>query len=311
MNKHISKYLDSYIKRKDTEYSILLNGKWGCGKTYFIKEYQKNNSNYKFIYVSLFGLDSISSINDEIFRELHPILGHKAAKYMGGVITSMIKLGFNLDLFGNKGEETKINIDLNKISPFEKDKDYENIVFVFDDLERTEIEISKILGFINYLCEQSKAKVIVIVNEDMIDESKIDSYNQFKEKCIGKSFEIQNEDRDYWISFKNKNKNNILINDTYIESVKRAYTNYGNNNFRNLNRATEDFIDLANEIEPQYLEKIEFTSMFIEYFFSLSLKFRYKNNIDESIKILREDQKITQYQIFSSELWKKNTIIFI
>jgi len=39
MNKHIENYLDLYLEREDVEYATLLTGKWGCGKTYFIKNY--------------------------------------------------------------------------------------------------------------------------------------------------------------------------------------------------------------------------------------------------------------------------------
>ncbi len=43
MNKHIENYLDLYLEREDVEYATLLTGKWGCGKTYFIKNYIEKN----------------------------------------------------------------------------------------------------------------------------------------------------------------------------------------------------------------------------------------------------------------------------
>ena len=43
MNKHIEKYLDLYLEREDVEYATLLTGEWGCGKTFFIKNYIEKN----------------------------------------------------------------------------------------------------------------------------------------------------------------------------------------------------------------------------------------------------------------------------
>ncbi|KOT14533.1 hypothetical protein AC245_04160 [Haemophilus parainfluenzae] len=82
MNKHIEKYLDLYLDREDVEYATLLIGEWGCGKTFFIKNYIENiqksqKDKHKFIYISLFGLKNISSVNEAIFEELHPILSNK------------------------------------------------------------------------------------------------------------------------------------------------------------------------------------------------------------------------------------------
>lgn len=304
MNDYISKYLDLYIERKSTDYAILLNGKWGCGKTFFIKEYQqqKENEEYKFLYVSLFGLNSISEINDAIFKELHPILGHKATRYMGGVIASMIKFGLKVDLFGSDNQETSINIDLSKINPLE-DKNYKKLVFIFDDLERSKINIPEVLGFINFLCEQSESKVILIANEEEIDNIYKDDYNKFKEKVIGKSFDIKNNERSYWIQFKNKNKDNILVKDDHISSITWAYNKYGENNFRNLNRVTEEFIDFYKEIDEKYLNNSEFSNLLVKYFFALSLHFRKSNNIQDTIGLLQKDKDLSTYQILQRKTW--------
>ena len=38
MNDYIIEYLDYYINLENPQYAVLLTGKWGCGKTYFIKK---------------------------------------------------------------------------------------------------------------------------------------------------------------------------------------------------------------------------------------------------------------------------------
>ncbi|UZJ27177.1 P-loop NTPase fold protein [Pasteurella multocida] len=160
MNEHIEEYLDIYLTKENIEYATVLTGEWGCGKTYFIRNYIKKKENkkeYKFIYVSLFGLKSISSINQIIFQELHPILSRKEIKALGGALLSAIKFGVKIDLTGGDEKETSVNIDLSKLTIF-NNSSYSDLIFIFDDLERTMIDFIEILGFINSLCEKTIPK---------------------------------------------------------------------------------------------------------------------------------------------------------
>lgn len=47
MNKQIFDFLNEYAKLPSPRYAVLLRGKWGCGKTYFVKnwlaEFDKSN----------------------------------------------------------------------------------------------------------------------------------------------------------------------------------------------------------------------------------------------------------------------------
>ena len=37
----IENYLNEYIKQDNPQYAVMLKGKWGCGKTFFIKQRQE------------------------------------------------------------------------------------------------------------------------------------------------------------------------------------------------------------------------------------------------------------------------------
>lgn len=68
MNEDIIRFLNEYAKLPSPQYAVLLRGKWGCEKTYFVKnwlaEFDKSNKlpanensiELKLIYVSLFGM---------------------------------------------------------------------------------------------------------------------------------------------------------------------------------------------------------------------------------------------------------------
>lgn len=312
MNKHIEKYLDLYLEREDVEYATLLTGEWGCGKTFFIKNYiekKSNDNRYNFIYVSLFGLKDISSVNDAIFEELHPILSHKSIKFAGVILKSAINFGFKFDLIGDTNQETTAKIDLSKlINPFKNDtNNYNNLIFIFDDLERTLIPITEILGFINSICENRNVKTIIIANEEELNE--IDKnkkiYKKFKEKVIGKSFTIRNDNEEYWKSFKKSYHSKLKKYEVIINIIKSAFEEFGNRNYRNLIQTTEDYIDFIKEIDSSYLDNDEFIVNLSLQFYILSLEYKKQHNIESVLKSFKESKPEYYYRLlFDKIIWE-------
>ena len=92
MNNQIFDFLNEYAKLPSPQSAVLLRGKWGCGKTYFVKnwlaEFDKSNKlpanensiELKPIYVSLFGMREISDIKSAIDRCVNPFFYSKAGK---------------------------------------------------------------------------------------------------------------------------------------------------------------------------------------------------------------------------------------
>jgi hypothetical protein len=320
-NMHIEEYLDNYLILPTPEYAILLNGKWGSGKTYFIKKFieDRKNDNFKFIKISLFGLNSTNAIDEEIFQNLHPILGSKYAKTTGNILKSALKLGVNLDVNNDNKKDATASIDLSKVNPldyFSDKKDTKEIVFIFDDLERTEINLKKILGYINYLVEQSNFKVIILTNEEKINE---DEYKEFKEKIIGKTFQIQHDFNDILTSFINEKTNNskeILIEN--IEKIKDIYEQAGYNNLRHISQILFDFEYFINKIDKDYINNKEFISILINNFFALSIELKSDNlKKDELLKrdvitfdYLNKDKEKTNIQIIYDKYNIKTTPLF-
>lgn len=315
MNKHIENYLDLYLEREDVEYATLLTGKWGCGKTFFIRNYiekRSNDNRYKFIYVSLFGLKDIPSVNDAIFEELHPILSHKSIKFAGGILKSAINFGFTFDLIGDASQETTAKIDLSKIiNPLKNDtNNYNNLIFIFDDLERTLIPIIEILGFINSICENKNVKTIIIANENEINyknksNDKNETYKRFKEKVIGKSFIIHNDNESYWKSFEEKYSSKLKKYEIIINIIQSTFERSGNKNYRNLIQTTDDYIDFTKKIKSNYLDNDEFIERLSEQFYTLSLEYKKEHNIDSVLESLKQDNSGFYYSlIFDTDIWK-------
>jgi len=278
-NEHIKQYLEYYLKLDNPEFAVLLSGKWGSGKTYFIDNFIENSdkNEIKFIKISLFGLKSLDSIDIEIFQHLHPILGHRYSRLAGNVVKGAIKVGFKVDFDNDNKADGTINTDLSKVNPldFLSDKSKVKMVFIFDDLERSDIPLVDILGYINTLVEQSNANVIVLANEEQIND---DKYQEFKEKVVGKTFEVQQD--EFQIILKNfiekktdKSTKYLLDNRNKIEFV---YEKAGYKNLRHIKQILMDFEFFIQKIDDRYLSNKRFVPQLINNFFALSIEL--KNN---------------------------------
>lgn len=177
-----------------TNYALFLNGKRGAGKTYCVKsqisDLIKNtdtshdaSEKYKFLYISLFGIDSLDEIYTMMVMELYPILKNKSAKIGLGLtkivargLLGTMKLGSINDFLGDFGSISKDAIDT------------KNFVFIFDDIDRksSKLDIGNLIGFINSLVEHENNKVILIAESELINDK---DYSQVREKTIGTHIE--------------------------------------------------------------------------------------------------------------------------
>ena len=187
-NKHISEFLDYYCSMKEApEFGVLLKGEWGSGKTWYIKKYIAEKERNA-IYVSLYGLTSFSEIEDEFFRQLHPMLASKGMQLAGKVFKSALKATLKFDL-DDKKEELAINTEIPSISQEYLTK-LDDHILIFDDLERCKIETEIVLGYINHFVEHQGFKVILLAHEDEIVKNTEETYRRIKEKLIGKTFQV-------------------------------------------------------------------------------------------------------------------------
>lgn len=209
MNESLQNYLNYYVAMSQLEYAVLLDGEWGSGKTFFIKQFMDSFSEKdrkRFLYVSLNGLKHTSEVDDLIFTELHPKLGGKIAKAGGSLVRSVLSVGLRYDLNGLSVSSSNAKTGLNLKDFFRNLKDK---ILIFDDLERCHISPSELLGYINRFVEHDQIPVICIANEKEIDPKVIidsndgeneknnkhpkSNYVLIKEKVFGKTFRIQNE----------------------------------------------------------------------------------------------------------------------
>ncbi len=177
--------IKDYVIEQDTEYAILINGDWGCGKTFYWKNtiysmlmsLNVNGNKLHPIYISLFGLKNVDEIMDKIAIQYY------APRVTKNALISAIRISV----------QKKLQIDNFKDIVHTLFK-FNNVIICFDDLERTEIPMKEILGYINSLIEHNKFKVLIICNETGIKNddniNRRDIYEIFKEKTIGITYKI-------------------------------------------------------------------------------------------------------------------------
>ncbi len=169
MEELVESILD-YVRAEYTDYAIMINGEWGSGKTYFwnnkirkkIDSMQLNGKQYTTIYMSLYGISNLEEISKKIFIETTQLMDKNLRKYMAAngqtTIPEYAKTGIDMaNLFGIANNDDKVNYG----EFFTTD----DKVLCFDDLERANVDVIDILGYINNFVEHDHIKTIIICNE--------------------------------------------------------------------------------------------------------------------------------------------------
>ena len=168
--------INRYLNDKLYNYAILIDGEWGCGKTFFVKNTLREALVDEPIkYISLYGCKTIEEVKEKI---LFSVFFNKDK--------SEIK---KIDTIKNSGKAIceaitdKINIIPNiSITSFCWDWiDFSKSLYIFDDLERCDCQLNVVFGLINEIVEHQNAKVIIVANEKEISYLRIMS--QMSSKC--------------------------------------------------------------------------------------------------------------------------------
>ena len=215
-------------------------------------------------------------------------------------------------------------------------KSQNGLILVFDDLERCELPMHQLLGYINYFVEHDDTRVVLIANEiEIVDKERREAkdrtkeetqYARVREKLIGKTFEIRPDlhsaldkflgelvDKGVWAMLVQEC---VLISELHISSKS--------SNLRHLRQSLLDFERLVLAIDPktrnpEMLRGILAT--FLIYSFELrsgNLRTDQLRSLKSWVSLMKEDvrdvfqelqRKYPQIQNFdsvlSSDLWEQ------
>lgn len=195
----INGVIRDYLEVPNTDYAIMISGEWGCGKSHYIHhdfealvktiavpvhvsdKKRDKTKYYKPAFVSLYGVSSADDFEYRVFCGVNSWV-EKGFIRVGGAL-----LNKGISLFG---------LEFNKRDAASVTFVGENLVLVFDDLERIcddKIPVKEVLGLINSYAEHTHRKVIIVCNEaeftddeakEEAEKKKRDDYKKYKEKSV-------------------------------------------------------------------------------------------------------------------------------
>jgi hypothetical protein len=269
---YLKQIFTDYLEEKNTQYAILLNGEWGCGKTFYWKnEFYKiaEENNLKVIYISLNGISDIKLLEKTLFYKLIPFFGKSDNKYL----ESTFKLiGNAIDKVGKHFIDTDLN-DIFKGVGIDT-YSFENYIICFDDLERCQIPIKEVLGFINNFIEHKKLKSIILSDESKI--SKDQTYYNIKEKVIERTINFE-PDIKYVVhqiieKYKIENTDYYKFLLKYEKVIADFFINFEIKNIRIITfylKSLHKIHPSLNGVEKQYILEILFFTSIISNEFKL------------------------------------------
>lgn len=276
-NSHIKEFALEYcLSSIPPQYAVLIKGAWGSGKSWFIQDLIKalHLKNGRELYVSLYGLNSFSAIEDEFYRKLHPILSSKGMEIAGKILKGTLKATLKVDLNSDGHNDGSISTSIPNLNLPDYLKNTTGLVLIFDDIERCSINLPDLLGYINHFVEHQDYKVILVANEDEL--KKEEKYKSIKEKLIGKIFEITPQIEDALDSFIEESQirpfyesHRGLIKDTHIQSQYR--------NLRHLRQALLDFAKIERRLPDEISDHHDLMAHFLQIFLIFTFEIRHGN----------------------------------
>lgn len=182
----INSFIERYATQYTTKTAVLLTGEWGSGKSYYINNVMRpylKKKKIRCVIVSLYGVDNLAELSKQIYlnlRGLSPKKKSEAREYLSIVGHNIINNALSF-----KG--LSINVSDDELQKLYESVNLENVLLVIEDVERSSIDILKLLGFINGLVEYDGAKVLLVANEKellKINDMPVMSFN-FSGICGG------------------------------------------------------------------------------------------------------------------------------
>ena len=239
------------------------------GKTHFwnhkirkkIESMQLNGRKYTTIYMSLYGISNLEDISKKIFIETTQLMDKNLRRYMDAneqtTIPEYAKTGIDMaNFFGVTQSGNKVD--------YAEFFSTDDKVLCFDDLERANVDVIDILGYINNFVEHDHIKTIIICNEKELS-TKLKSSNLEMKTFIAtylldKQNELNNTDKPIVEKIQQK-----------IENVFDKANDY--------ERIKEKLIGETFEYAPKF-----------DYIIN-GILMRYENNAD-LIRFLRENTRL-------------------
>ena len=203
-----------YCNEENPTGALLLEGEWGCGKTFFINHTLKTalQDSHIFVRVSLFGIQNAEELQKAVKKKwLETIADYmtpdvvdtgvvsKIFKTFKPVAKACIDTAIEASMSEDKQGIAKsvLSISADQLISISNTFNAKVIVLVFDDLERTDVPMKDVLGCINDYVENQHFNTIIVANEKAIREQEDKNpkigYDEIKEKVVERQLAFQSD----------------------------------------------------------------------------------------------------------------------
>ncbi len=262
----ISDIIIDYLK-SDSHFALMINGKWGSGKSYFIKEILPKALDKSFIgankkqliYTSANGISTFKEILDQI------LLGKLKIKNKGLIVGAQLMFEITKSAI-NSSKKYKPYVDVieifKKLFSDTEPTTFINNIIIIDDIERinfNKLPIEDFLGTINkWFTENDSIAVILIGDEyELLNYLEIinkrNKYSTIKEKTIIRTVEFKQDVAslipDLFTQNSINSKNNVLTSEqnSFIQKII-SFSN--EENIRTINFFLNNLSQVKKVIDP-------------------------------------------------------------
>lgn len=306
-NGDLNQFILHYLTKDKTHSAIMLTGSWGTGKSYYIQNvlvpFLKEGHGKECVTVSLYGLKSISEVSKNIYLELRAkaLSAKGEAATAGKLIAKTIAKG----VVGRLGID--LSVDSSTMQELYESVDLSNKLVILEDVERSQIGILELLGYVNSLVEQDGVKVLLVANEDEIlknhscEETELSAFEQgwLDDEQKPRSAKRMSEDAQKYLSVKEKTVSDTVqftgeytsailqIIDSFDNSMLKKFANdasartiltlmdtYKHHNLRSLIFACQKSVDIMESLDAPYGED------FVESLDILLIIWRMRGHLD-------------------------------
>lgn len=276
-----------YCNEDDPIGALMLTGEWGCGKTYLIqKELRKAlKDTHIIVRVSLFGMNSASTLRDTVrrkwFEACLPFVDTIQKAQKGGAFKAFSTALYRINPLAGGAARVVVSANVEDFIPikpkFEDLKTHEKkkVILVYDDLERSKMDLLEVMGVINDFCENQRFNSIISVNEESlipVIEEDLATYQLVKEKTISQVLyhipdydEVINsildstkwqtpEYKEYLISNEELIKEVFIPEKEELDPTSLVQKNRKNHNFRTLKKGLQSFYRIFADMKEAGIE---------------------------------------------------------
>jgi hypothetical protein len=219
-----SEIINKYLKNPESRYAILIDGEWGCGKTYYVKEIltkeinekiENDDINYKkVIYITLNGITSLNEISKLFWAQIIP----KPESLDNESASAALEISKSILI----GITNFFNIKPGKVN-YEKFISLKECIIIFDDLERCNMDITTVMGYINSFLEQHNSKVIMIASQKEISKKNIYKNLELKYLLAYNTIKADKKDEKSNSSPSDKRTTTVFKPDKIIKRTKEIF----------------------------------------------------------------------------------------